>query len=128
MKTLKSLLPLILVGFFFYSNAQTLSNVIETKNGKVEGTIENGIKVFKGIPFAAPPVGDLRWKAPQPVKSWEGILKTDKFKPGSIQNQKLEQSEDCLYLNIWTQAKTAKDKLPVMVWIHGGGVYCRSST
>lgn len=121
MKTLKSLLLLILVGFFFYSNAQSLSNVIATKNGKVEGTIENGIKVFKGIPFAAPPVGDLRWKAPQPVKSWKGVLKTDKFKPGSIQNQKLDQSEDCLYLNIWTQAKTAKDKLPVMVWIHGGG-------
>jgi len=121
MKLSKILLVAILSSFFIWSKAQSLSSIIVTKNGKIEGTIENGIRTFKGIPFAAPPVGDLRWKAPQPVKSWDDVLKAYKFAPGSVQNQKLEQSEDCLYLNVWTQAKSAKDKLPVMVWIHGGG-------
>ena len=100
---------------------QPLPGIISTEGGKVEGTVENGITAFKGIPFAAPPVGELRWRPPQPVQPWEGVKKADKFAPGSIQNQKLEQSEDCLYLNIWTTAKSEKDKLPVMVWIHGGG-------
>jgi para-nitrobenzyl esterase len=121
MKSLKILLIFFLGGLFITSNAQSLSGVIITEGGKVEGTVENGIKVFKGIPFAAPPVGELRWKAPQPVKPWEGVKKADKFAPGSIQNQKLEQSEDCLYLNIWTTTNSDKEKLPVMVWIHGGG-------
>ncbi len=111
------------LGLFLFScnNKKLLTNIVTIEDGTIEGTIENGIKAFKGIPFAVPPVGDLRWKAPQPVEPWEDVLKTDKFAPGSIQNQNLEQSEDCLYLNIWTQANTANDKLPVMVWIHGGG-------
>jgi len=121
MKSIRVLLLSFLGGLFISCNAQSLSSIITTEGGKVEGTVENGIKVFKGIPFAAPPVGDLRWRAPQPVKSWEGVRKADKFAPGSIQNQKLEQSEDCLYLNIWTTANSDKEKLPVMVWIHGGG-------
>jgi len=121
MKSLRILLLSFLGGLFISCNAQSLSSIIMTEGGKVEGTVENGIKVFKGIPFAAPPVGELRWRAPQPVKPWEGVRKADKFAPGSIQNQKLEQSEDCLYLNIWTTANSDKQKLPVMVWIHGGG-------
>ena len=121
MKTLKILLLLIAGVLFSSSKEQSLPLIIKTESGKVEGTVENGIMAFKGIPFAAPPVGDLRWKAPQSVKSWDGVLKADKFAPGSVQNQKLEQSEDCLYLNIWTTANSDKDKLPVMVWIHGGG-------
>jgi para-nitrobenzyl esterase len=117
-----NILLLFLIGVLFSScKEQSLPEIIKTKSGKVEGTVENGIRAFKGIPFATPPVGDLRWKAPQPVKPWDGVLKADKFAPGSVQNQKLEQSEDCLYLNIWTTANSAKDKLPVMVWIHGGG-------
>jgi para-nitrobenzyl esterase len=121
MKTLKVLLLLVVGVLFSSSGEQSLPAVIKTNSGVVEGTIENGIRAFKGIPFADPPVGNLRWKAPQPVKPWDGVLKADKFAPGSIQNQKLEQSEDCLYLNIWTTANSDKDKLPVMVWIHGGG-------
>ena len=121
MKSLKILLLFFFVALFSSFSEQSLPDIIKTESGKVEGTVENGIRAFKGIPFAAPPVGNFRWKAPQPVKPWDGVLKADKFAPGSIQNQKLEQSEDCLYLNIWTTANSDKEKLPVMVWIHGGG-------
>jgi para-nitrobenzyl esterase len=97
--------------------------------GVVDGVVKDGIASFKGIPFAAPPVGDLRWKSPQPVKPWTGAKKADEFGPGPMQDasfgaklggpQKI--SEDCLYLNVWTGAKKAGEKRPVMVWIYGGG-------
>ncbi|HCW06762.1 MAG TPA: carboxylesterase, partial [Cytophagales bacterium] len=121
MKSFKILLFFILGSSCFTCLGQSLSGILTTKSGKVEGTAENGIKSFKGIPFAVPPVGELRWKAPQPVKPWAGVLKAERFAPGAVQPQNLEQSEDCLYLNIWTTANSDKEKLPVMVWIHGGG-------
>ena len=110
-------------------------SVIQTENGLVSGYKNGDISIFKGIPFAAPPVGDLRWKAPQPAKNWTGVLKCEKFSASPMQRKPepfmmwTEEfiappenlSEDCLYLNIWTPAKTAKDKLAVFVWIYGGG-------
>lgn len=112
------------------------------KNGRVAGipAADPRITVYKGIPFAAPPVGDLRWRPPQPAKDWDGVLQADRFKPIAMQHtpglgdpeflynkewhvdSKIERSEDCLYLNIWTPAKNADEKLPVMFWIFGGGL------
>jgi para-nitrobenzyl esterase len=99
---------------------------VKIESGLIQGTVEDGLRVYRGIPYAAPPIGDLRWKAPQPASEWEGIFPADKFGPASIQNNPAiadlpAPSEDCLYINVWTPAKNPKDRLAVMVWIHGGG-------
>jgi para-nitrobenzyl esterase len=110
--------------------------VAVTKAGKVEGILEGGLYVFKGIPYAAPPVGSLRWMAPQPHQPWTGIRSAQKF--GAIAPQTLmpggpmvqveqPQSEDCLFLNVWTPALD-NAKRPVMVWIHGGAFTLGSSS
>ncbi|HWB28643.1 MAG TPA: carboxylesterase family protein [Chitinophagaceae bacterium] len=110
---------------------------VKVEGGLVSGTTNTAgdVHIFRGIPFAAPPIGDLRWKAPQPVAPWQGVKKCDAFGPSPMQGApvpfgpwseeylipKEPISEDCLYLNVWTGASSAKEKRPVIVWIYGGG-------
>jgi para-nitrobenzyl esterase len=113
------------------AGSTAIQDPISTDAGLVSGTAGSSteVRVYKGVPYAAPPVGELRWRAPQPAPHREGVLKTDHFGPMCMQSQmgpgpfgaQSPASEDCLYLNIWTAAKSAKEKLPVMVWSHGGG-------
>ena len=117
--------------------------VVKTENGIVQGlpAADPRITSFKGIPFAAPPVGENRWRAPQPAKNWDGVLKAYEFAPVSMQPQMgvdpndiyvrewhvdpdTPMDEDCLYLNVWTPAKRPDEKLPVFVWFFGGGLQC----
>jgi len=102
---------------------------VKTEGGYVEGADEGGIQVFRGIPFAAPPVAAQRWRAPQPASSWEGIKRADKFSPACPQQGSYPpesppeaSDEDCLYLNIWAPMDADTKPLPVMVWIYGGGL------
>ena len=101
---------------------------VDTEAGPVQGVSEDGLEIYKGVPFAAPPVGALRWRDPQPVTSWRGVRRADAFVPACQQTgvsmpgeTPPAVSEDCLYLNIWTPAHRSKARLPVLVWIYGGG-------
>ncbi len=101
---------------------------VKLDGGMVSGIpgADPGVRVFKGLPFAAPPVGKLRWRAPQPVAAWDGVRKADEFGPICMQapgrgGAAPKMSEDCLYLNVWTAAKSASERRPVLLWIHPGG-------
>src|SRR5262249_6096675 len=110
---------ILVVVFAFSGSAFTGDDAIKVEGGLISGTVADGVRSYKGIPFAAPPVAGLRWKAPQPVLAWEGVRKRDEFGPDCLQapypqasmyySAPRKQSEDCLYLNVWTAAR-AGDK------------------
>ena len=123
---------LITLCFFIFSGlvdaAQQDMAVIQLDSGPIRGKVQDGVRFYAGIPYAAPPIGDLRWKSPQPVKSWTNIRECVEFgpicpqpgSPGMKEEDIKTASEDCLYLNIWAPLKKSAEKKPVMVWIHGG--------
>ncbi len=120
------------------TEVSVLTDPIKIETGYISGTIIGDlgkeVRIYRGIPYAAPPVGDLRWKAPEPAASWEGIRECTVFGNTSPQpaaaadHRDMPRSEDCLYLNVLTPAKTASDNLPIMVWMHGGGYVVGSAS
>jgi para-nitrobenzyl esterase len=130
---------ILLYAFLFFLNttimaqqqsAQAAGPQVKVAAGTLEGTLEkSGIRSFKGIPFAAPPVDSLRWKAPQPAAAWTGVRKAQQFGPRAMQTavfgdmgfRSNGMSEDCLYLNVWAPALKGKESLPVLVYFYGGG-------
>jgi para-nitrobenzyl esterase len=123
---LEALLLVVVPAISVISLAQSPKTV--TESGTISGVRESGLSVYKGVPFAAPPVGDLRWRPPAPVTPWTGTRKSETFSPACMQvgvsmpgETPPAVSEDCLNLNIWTPTKSAKERLPVIVWIYGGG-------
>jgi para-nitrobenzyl esterase len=124
-----SILTLVLGGS---AAASAIGEVVQTQNGAVAGAaVQDGgdkVYIFKGVPYAQPPLGELRWKAPQPPKSWKGVRDAKQWadrcgqRAGSTMGEAGSMSEDCLYLNVVTAAKDAGEKRPVMVFFHGGGL------
>jgi para-nitrobenzyl esterase len=122
----------IVVCALFLAGEALAADQVKISSGVVESTTppRDGVRSFKGIPFAQPPVGDLRWREPQPVKEWAGVRNADHFGPRCMQRtgpmadywfRSNGMSEDCLYLNVWTPARSGKQGLPVLVYIFGGG-------
>ena len=123
---------LILLASLITAACASVKDPVRVEQGQLSGSSGKNpdVRIYRGIPFAAPPVGDLRWKAPKSPASWQGVRAATAYSddcwqtayPAGVYQSTLRSiSEDCLYLNIWTAAPSAKDPLPVMVWIHGGG-------
>ncbi len=121
--------------FIFFIAGFTIAqpSPVKVEQGLLQGTLHDGVTVYKGVPYAAPPVGNLRWHVPQPPAHWKGVRKADKYSPNPEQVMVKEYgpwtqeyqpqgtvSEDCLYLNIWTTAKSSDEKRPVVMYIPGG--------
>lgn len=113
-----------------FSTSSSAADRVDTKSGPVSGTTaSDGLREYKGIPYAAPPVGRLRWQAPQPVSPWTEVKQTTAFGAQCMQRRQFADmvfrasgmSEDCLFLNIWTPAKSGRERLPVLVYFYGGG-------
>lgn len=127
---------LSLVALLFSAVAMAQGPQVRVESGLIEGLDSSGVKIFRGVPFAAPPVGQLRFKAPQPVAAWQGVRPAKDFGPNPIQKNAFgdmvfgtpEQSEDCLYLNVWTPSQTFDEKLPVLIYFNGGGLLSGSGS
>jgi len=127
-----------LLGMHARASEPLRTSQVRTPDGVLEGVIsaDGKVRTFKGIPYAAPPVGNLRWKAPQPVQPWAAVRKASEYGPRCMQARIYDDmvfhdagpSEDCLHLNLWMPAEPATKKLPVMVWIHGGGFIAGASS
>src|SRR5262245_36932276 len=128
--TMRFILPLLSFLLPIPSLASDLDNVVKIDSGYVVGS-GTTVRSYKGIPFAAPPVGELRWRAPQPVKPWDSIRLTKTFGLACVQPAtaaaKDRQGEDCLTLNVWTPAHKPNARLPVLVSLPGGGFIAGSS-
>lgn len=126
----RAVLVLLAVGSFTPPHDCTAAGLpapLRTDTGLISGRGIEGVAAFKGIPYAAAPIGALRWRPPRPCPAWDGVRACDTFGPSCPQPGPLlgpppaEMSEDCLYLNVWTAAASAAERRPVMLWIHGGG-------